>query len=368
MRVLLVSINAFSLLSGAAYLRQSGLRPESVSVVHYESPSHLVELEQWLCGVLGFNHVGDLGLLWQRAEKMLAGSRLGLPLRLRRFLPRWRAWAAKLLPQLDAANADHVIMPYRPHAADILLANLFPRAQFHFVSEGMLIGFTPLRRLPLKYRIAGLAFPYKKRGETIWSLPVLQKAMQNFGAPRLIEQKHFDDVGDRVTAHADFRGFVDQVFGASINDDFSCLLLQPLAHVGEGRGVDHPSEIAAWAAIIRRELQLSAKTILVKPHPRDTQFKLELIRRLLPEDQLQRVCFLGTDTLSKLPLELFFRFLPIRRLVGICSTALLIAPAAGVELRTYRTADLLSPMETEITRGALAGGYTPVDLAAPLSG
>lgn len=368
MRALIVSINAFSLLSGEAYLRQSGLKPDRVAVVHYESPAHLVELERWLCGVLGREHVGDLGLLWQRSEKMLAGPWWTRPLRLRRFLPRWRAWAATHLPELDAPGVEHVIMPYRPHAADLLLANLFPRARFHFVSEGMLIGFTPLRRLPLKYAAAGLRFPYRKRGETIWSLPVLEKAMHGFGRPRLIEQRHFDAVVEQVTAHPDFREFIARVFGMAITDDFSCLLLQPLAHVGEGRGVDLPSEIAAWAAIIRRELQVSPETIIVKPHPRDTELKLDLIRRLLPEEWLTRVRFLGTDTMSKLPLELYFRFLPIRRLVGICSTALLLAPAAGVELRAYRAAELLSPMEKEISRGAVAGGYQPVELAASLTG
>lgn len=368
MRALIVSINAFSLLSGEAYLRQAGLSPDRVAVVHYESPSHLVELERWLCGVLGREHVGDLGLLWQRSEKMLAGPLLTRPFRLRRFLPRWRAWAAAHLPELDATHVEHVIMPYRPHAADMLLANLFPQARFHFISEGMLIGFTPLRRLPLKYAVAGMRFPYQKRGETIWSLPVLEKAMRSFGAPRLIEQRHFAAVVDRVTAHPDFRGFIERVFGAAISDDFSCLLLQPLAYVGEGRGVDLPSEVAAWAAIIRRELQVSPETVIVKPHPRDTELKLELIRRLLPEELLPRVRFLGTDTMSKLPLELYFGFLPIRRLVGICSTALLLAPAAGVELRAYRAADLLSPMEKEITRGALAGGYGPVELASSLIG
>jgi len=368
LNVCVVTIGTFVVLQAAALLRQMGIEPKNVNVLHYMVTDQLIESERWLCEVLGFNHAGDLGLrkdLEQYAEGLFDGVRANWLWRFPRLRSRWRDMGRELLAPLDPEDVDILIYPFHPLPIDALLINLFPNAKVYFLCEGLLVGFKPIVHLPRPFRWAGFDNPFdRSKDQPIWSLGWLREAMEPFGVPKTLEDRHWNKTLDKVTAHPDFEKLVKRLAPDGKDEEFSCLLLQPFANWGGH--IDYPTEMIGWASIINRELASSDKTVLVKPHPRDHQGKLDLLNLMILEQHRNRVRFMGFDPISTLPAEVFFRRLPIKRLVGLCSSALLTAPTEGMEICMYKGGALPEALNREIDRCAKARGIEPIDLASAL--
>jgi len=367
LNVCVVTIGTFVVLQAAAFLRQMGIKPKSVNVFHYIVTDQLIESERWLCQVFGFNHAGDLGTqkdLEQYAEGLFDGVRGNWLWRFPSLRRRWREMGRKLLAPMDPEKVDILIYPYHPLPIDALLINLFPNAKVFFLCEGLLVGFKPDVHLPRPFRWAGFDNPFdSSKNRPIWSLARLRDAMEAFGAPETLEDRHWNETLSKVTAHPEFEQVARRLTSDEMDEKFSCLLLQPFANWGGH--IDYPTEMIAWASIINRELASSDETMLVKPHPRDHQGKLDLLNLMILEQYRNRVRFMGFDPVSTLPAEVFFRRLPIKRLIGFCSSALLTAPD-DMEIRMYKGGALPAALNDEIDRCASAGGIEPIDLASAL--
>jgi Alpha-2,8-polysialyltransferase (POLYST) len=368
LNVCVFTIGTFVVLQAAAFLRQMDIKPKSVNVFHYMVTDQLIESERWLCQVLGYNHAGDLGLrkdLELYAESLFDGVSGNWLWRFPSLRKRWRKMGRKLLAPLDPEKIDILIYPYHPLPVDALLINLFPNAKIYFLCEGLMVGFKPDVHLPRPFRWAGFDNPFdRSKDHPIWSLARLRDAMEPFGTSKTLEEQHWNETLEKVASHREFEQVIKGLTPDEMKEKFSCLLLQPFANWGGH--IDYPNEMIAWASIINRELASSDETMLVKPHPRDHQGKLDLLNMMILEQHRNRVRFMRLDPISTLPAELFFRRLQIQRLVGLCSSALLTAPTEAMEIRMYKGGALPEALNCEIDRCAGAGGIKPIDLASAL--
>jgi len=350
LRYLIGSISPFSIMGAAAFLRQKGLSPDSSGVFHFEHSTPVIaQCEQWLTQVLGLHYLGELGAI-EPAAKRVAGRFPFLPA----FKSRWRRWGGERL-HLNPDAIEHLILPYRPVLADALLCNLFPNAQIHFVADGLSMGFSQTLTLPLYWRLTGIRNPFDGRTQqAIWTLARLGNAMSTLGKPQVVGEEHFNEVITTVCDHEQFRQWVNKNIPAVGDGHFSFLLLQIL----DSKLVDLKDEAMVWAGIICEELLSHEDTILVKPHPRDYEDKLAQIQFLIPPDEHTRVRFLPLDAIGALPVEIFGKVLPIRSLVGLCSTALLTGDQSGeMQVRAYRSSLLPDSLNEIIDRCAVAGGF-----------
>ncbi len=353
----------FTLLCAAVFLQQKGWKDLPVSAFHFEHCTDTVlESEKWLCQALGITYRGNLGRLGSAAKQVAKNFwRTAKDWRIPDFLFSWQSWGHEQLSPVDTVNIKHIILPFRPRLSDVLLANLFPSASVHYIADGLLMGHPTSLKLPLLWRICRLRNPFAPSDrQKIWTLSGLSKAVMAFGQPHELEEKYFLQLANKIVNNPDFAAWLHELFPQDKSIEYSCILLQNL----QGKWLDPFEEISLYAKIIDKELRISNADIIVKPHPRDNAAKLTLLKLLIPEEQRKRVHFMEVSALSVLPVELMLECLPIRTLIGLCSTALLTAGRYSnqVKVHLYTSQGLPWPLQEEIARCARAGNFALCEL------
>jgi len=349
----------FSLLCGAAHLHQLGVTTGSTAVFQFSHTTPtLTQCTEWMTAALGLTWLGHIGPDLQPAYRELTGCT-----RARRavgwigFPRRWRRWGRQHLAPADPRLARYAVLSFRTKLEDVLVANLFPNAERHYVADGLLMGLIREIRMPAHWRLAGLEHPFAPgRPPVVWAPETLRHALDRVADAHPIPGPDLDWASQRVRAAPEFGDWVSRQL-ADVGD-CTVVLLQDLADAWLDGDADR--EIALYREIVRRELAQTEGTVVVKPHPRDRSDKLSALREAVRP--LGRVRILEPDRLSALPVELLLRPARVRAVVGLSSTALVTAPQwAPVDVRSYTDASLPGPLRAEIARCATAAGLEPIE-------
>lgn len=352
MTTLILANGPFGLLTAAVLARHLGLAASRVRVFHYATTPRVIATERWLATGFGYAHGG----LWPDLEKIARES----------GIDELNAAVTASLGFNPTAIA-HLLLPYHPTAADALALAVFPQADIHFYAEGLLLGFPEDLILPAEPAWAGLANPFAKNAApAIWSTGRLSEAMRRFGAPHTLPDDLWRSLLAEIVARPDFAARAETVHRRSGGRPITCLLIQPLADLPGW--IDYTDEMMLWAAVCGSEYASDDAFLLVKPHPSDHAGKLVLLSRLLGDRLGENALLLAQDPLSALPLEVFAAALPIRRVVGLCSTSLLTQTDGEVEPRVYLGPPATGPLAEQIRDIARRLNRRPFELTAPLAG
>lgn len=318
----------FSLLCSAAFINKSKLAESNVFVFDYLSGSQgMIEGEKWICRLLGYEYLGRIESVEYSSNRIAGTGRLSRLLNIPFFGKRLKEWVDATFSEISAEDLSELVLPFRTTIAEALLASSFPQAKLHFVSDGFLVAHRRRFRLTLPWRLRGLSNPYSSR-PIIWVPPGLEEALSEFSRCSVIEGDFFSDIYRVIWNDVEFQNWLGDSFPTLDRHSYTFFPLQNL----DARGfADSSGEISLYGKIIKNELGKSNNRIIVKPHPRDGEAKLEALKSSLDEDTKKRVVFMGFNPFATFPLEIFLENMPIDRLVGQCSTVLL---TAGKKSRT----------------------------------
>ena len=343
----------------AVVAQQQGWQHLPVHVMHYDviGGRHILKCEEWMCQALGLNYVGYLGDLESVATTLGGHSiKAGLRRRFAVFKYSWQSWGRESLPSMDPREVAHLVLPMRGTFSDALLTNLFPSATVHLVLDGAGALFGRGFRFPMKWRLSGLDNPFASgREPQIWGPSFMVRETDAFKGVSQFDEEHWTRIMDRLMDQPDYRAWLKEQFGTSESGTYSILFTQEL---WIRDGVNPFEEISLWADIIKHELASSPSTLIVKPHPRDSEARLALLRLLVPEKDRERVIFLTPNVFSTLPAEILLRCLPVTAMAGFFSTSLLYANMLpDVEARVYNCRSFPQRLRGRIDTFARAGAF-----------
>lgn len=348
----------FQLLCALAVLEAQGLLQKfDVAIFHYEhSTDAIIKCEKWIASIFGVDYVTHLGRIQAAALKLLEQqSRFDRLFKAHQFLKTWCEWGNQKLYPIDCYQVEHLILPFRPQLSDVLLVNLFPNAKCAFVADGLLMGYATQVAIPTSWKMRNFTNPFSHdSSQEIWAPKGLEKAIEQFGNVCQIDSAGLKQTIRQIVDHHDYQTWIAGLKPKKTTS-YSCLLLQNL----QGKWMDSFEEVSLYAEIISDELRQTSSTILVKPHPRDNLAKLRLLNLLIPEKDRERVVFLDFSVQSTAPIEILLEALPITKLLGLCSSALLTAANwSNIEVCLYTNEGLPQALRLEIERCKQAGNFT----------
>ena len=353
----------YTLCLSAALLKQlKSSNYHNVSVMHYEHNNEMIlECEKWLCNLFGYTHLGNLGDLHIRANGLLGNKLISRVLKVPFFKTAWQNWGINNLSYLSKNKTQNFIVPLRPHLSDVLLSNLFPFKNIHYVPDGYLMGFPTDFSIPKIWKLTGIKNPYSyKMEKNVYTPKNLKERMSQFSSEQTLIDDGISLVSSQINNHPDVKNWQNKIVTFTEKKECTCIILQCFSLFN---WLDPFEELSLYMKIIKRELETSDNNILVKHHPRDNLAKITLLKNLLSDLDVTRIRFMEPDIFSTLPIEFFIESFNINTLCGISSTVLLSHGFTNnIKSKLYSADWLPKKLKDEIHAISKSIGVNPINL------
>lgn len=317
-KILILHTGIPQLINQLAYIYQNNLTEDVLGIIRMYTTldsynPELDETEQWIFNLFKIKLLGKTKAIvrvWGNNKFEKLYSFFFLKLKIKRYL--------KNKTNIVLSEITDIIMPYKPFIDFILITSVFKNVKFHFIAEGTSIDYHKTAKMPFYLKIIGINNIFNDHYNIINTPPSLQNSVKRFGKTQLILEEQINKVLTKIKINPVITQWLRENQLLSLNLKYSLLILQPL-----DRWLSINDNIKFYEEIIKAENHKSVNKIIVKFHPRETNSNIKRFeKRFLSESNL---CYFSNSFLSLLPIEIYFSETNINRIIGYCSTSLLLA-------------------------------------------
>jgi hypothetical protein len=330
---LLISVGSFQLITQYLLSQQKKIDKNIIGVIRIEVTTdgkkidkNLEKCEEFVCKTLNLNQIAYVKSVFKIWGKNKYKKLIMLP-----FLKR-KIQQEYYKNGLDIDKVENVILAARYDIGESLLLSIFRNLKnVYFVSDGNPKIYKKKKfKLPFYLRLFGFKNPYKGKTTVFFYKNNLPNKYAII-TPEIINNDYFKDIKKIFLATKELDHWLKGIIGETENSGISLFYLHPIEiHLGVEISID------TYIKIIKSELKKSDNLILIKHHPRESEFMLRKLKGILKKEFGKKIRFLNNSYLSRFPVDIYFDRIGVNRVITLFSTAALFAENAKVIYYTSR--------------------------------
>jgi hypothetical protein len=238
---------------------------------------------------------------------------------------------------INVEDIENIITVSKYDLWDLMILSSFNNLKnIHLISDGNSSIYTRLSHLniPFYLRALGIKNYYKLFPEVYFS-PQSLPDKSFLISPQSLDPDIYNNVISLFENDTEIIKWLNDSFNNNLQKSKSLLLLTPL----KLKHLDYTTSFNYFCKIIDHELKNSNNYILLKHHPRENKDNLIRFKEEITEIYGDKVLFFDHEHyFSNLPIELFFRNLNIKKLIGAISSG--AQQLSGIPM-TFYNSDIL---------------------------